>query len=169
MASEIQKNLVEKNAKYARTFDKGDLALPPAKKYLVVTCMDARIDPAAAFGISLGDAHVIRNAGASAKDARRSIIISQQLLGTREIILVKHTGCGMLTFTNEDAHSIVKKNLGEAAAAEIATLDFLPFPELEAAVKDDVEILKKSATVSHDVKISGWVYEVETGKVRQVV
>ncbi|KAI0541124.1 beta carbonic anhydrase clade D [Xylaria digitata] len=169
MTSEIQKNLVEKNTEYARTFDQGHLALPPAKKYLVVTCMDARIDPAAAFGISLGDAHVIRNAGASAKDAQRSIVISEQLLGTREIILVKHTGCGMLTFTNDDAHALVKQNLGPAAAAEIGTLDFLPFPELDSAVKSDVEFLKKTATVPEDVKISGWIYAVETGKVRQVV
>ncbi|KAI0879000.1 beta carbonic anhydrase clade D [Hypoxylon argillaceum] len=169
MASEIQKNFVEKNAEYARTFDQGHLALPPAKKYLIVTCMDARIDPAAAFGISLGDAHVIRNAGASAKDAHRSILISEQLLGTREIILVKHTGCGMLTFTNDDAHALVKQNLGPTAAAELATLDFLPFAELDAAVKADVEFLKRSATVPDDVAISGWVYEVETGKARQVV
>ncbi|KAI1298928.1 carbonate dehydratase [Xylaria venustula] len=169
MTSEIQKNLVEKNAEYARRFTQGDLALPPAKKYLVVTCMDARIDPAAAFGISLGDAHVIRNAGASAKDAQRSIVISEQLLGTREIILVKHTGCGMLTFTNDDAHALVKQNLGPTATAELATLDFLPFSDLDAAVKEDVQFLRKSATVPEDVKISGWVYEVETGKVRQVV
>ncbi|OTA79125.1 hypothetical protein M434DRAFT_87113 [Hypoxylon sp. CO27-5] len=169
MASSIQKNLVEKNAEYASKFTKGDLALPPAKHYLVLTCMDARIDPAAAFGIDLGDAHVIRNAGASARDAQRSIIISEQLLGTKEIILIKHTGCGMLTFSNEDAHNLVKKNLGPGAAAEIATLDFLPFSNLEDAVREDVEYLKRSATVPDDVTISGWVYEVETGKVRQVV
>lgn len=131
--------------------------------------MDARIDPAAAFGIDLGDAHVIRNAGASAKDAQRSIIISEQLLGTREIILVKHTGCGMLIFSNEDAHGLVKSNLGPSASAEIATLDFLPFGDLEKAVQDDVAFLKRSATVPEDVAISGWVYEVETGKARQVV
>ncbi|GAP87290.1 putative carbonate dehydratase [Rosellinia necatrix] len=169
MTTGIQKNLAEKNAEYARTFDQGHLALPPAKKYLVVTCMDARIDPAAAFGISLGDAHVIRNAGASAKDAQRSIVISEQLLGTREIILVKHTGCGMLTFTNDDAHALVRQNLGPAAAAELGPLDFLPFPVLDDAVRDDVEFLKRSATVPEDVPITGWVYEVETGKVRQVV
>ncbi|KAJ3564505.1 hypothetical protein NPX13_g7820 [Xylaria arbuscula] len=169
MGSEIQKNFVEKNAEYAQTFDKGDLALPPAKKYLILTCMDARIDPAAAFGISLGDAHVIRNAGASAKDAQRSIVISEQLLGTREIILVKHTGCGMLTFTNDDAHALVKQNLGPTAAAELGPLDFLTFTDLEAAVQEDVGFLKRSATVPEDVKITGWVYEVETGKVRQVV
>ncbi|KAI2615824.1 carbonate dehydratase [Hypomontagnella submonticulosa] len=169
MASSAQKNLVEKNAEYAGKFTKGHLALPPAKHYLVLTCMDARIDPAAAFGIDLGDAHVIRNAGGNARDAQRSIIISEQLLGTKEIILIKHTGCGMLTFSNEDAHGLVKKNLGPSASAEIATLDFLPFSDLETAVREDVEYLKRSATVPDDVTISGWIYEVETGKVRNVV
>lgn len=94
--------------------------------------MDARIDPAAAYGIPLGDAHIIRNAGASAKDALRSLIISEQLLGTQEIVLIKHTGCGMLTFGNEDAARIVKGNLGDAGVEELAAFggDFLPFSEL---------------------------------------
>lgn len=112
MSTAIQQNLTSSNEKYASSFTQGDLALPPAKKYLVLTCMDARIDPAAAFGINLGDAHVIRNAGALAQDALRSVVISQQLLGTQEILLIKHTGCGMLTFQNNDAYEIVKKNLG---------------------------------------------------------
>jgi len=169
MASAIQKNLESQNASYAASFDKGHLALPPAKKYLVVTCMDARIDPAAAFGIELGDAHVIRNAGASAKDAIRSIVISEQLLGTQEIVLVKHTGCGMLTFTNEDARGVVEKNLGKEAVQELGHLDFLPFSELESAVEDDVSYLKNSKLVPDSVTISGWVYEVETGKTKKVV
>jgi len=112
MATAHQQNLISSNDKYASAFTKGDLALPPAKHYLVLTCMDARIDPAAAFGIELGDAHVIRNAGALASDALRSIVISQQLLGTKEILLIKHTGCGMLTFQESDAEGIVKQNLG---------------------------------------------------------
>jgi carbonic anhydrase len=191
MATEIQKNLVEKNAEYAGSFTQGHLALPPAKKYLIrklslcrgrpsethvdkqcpaaVTCMDARIDPAAAFGIALGDAHVIRNAGASAADALRSIIISEQLLGTNEIVLIKHTGCGMLTFDNSAAHGIVAQNLGAEAAAEIAKLDFRPFPVLEQAVRDDVAFLKASKAVPEKTAITGWVYEVETGKVKRVV
>ncbi|KAI1652369.1 carbonate dehydratase [Daldinia decipiens] len=164
-----QKNLASKNAEYASKFTKGDLALPPAKHYLILTCMDARIDPAAAFGIDLGDAHVIRNAGGSARDALRSIIISQQLLGTKEIVLIKHTGCGMLTFSNDDAHGLVKKNLGPSAAAEIATLDFLPFTDLDNAIEGDVEYLKRSAAVPDNVAISGWAYEVETGTVKQIV
>jgi carbonic anhydrase len=133
--------------------------------------MDARIDPAAAYGVNLGDAHVIRNAGASAQDALRSLVISEQLLGTEEILLIKHTGCGMLTFKNEDAAGIVRTNLGEEAVGQLAAFkgDFLPFPDLDAAVKDDVEFLKGSKLIPDKIKISGWVYEVETGKVRSVV
>lgn len=134
----------------------------------IVTCMDARIDPAAAYGISLGDAHVIRNAGASARDALRSIVISQQLLGTKEVLVIKHSGCGMLTFKNEDAHNVVQANLGKEGSEELAGLDFLPFPDLDDAVRDDVSYLRGSKAVADDVTVSGWVYEVETGKVRVV-
>lgn len=130
--------------------------------------MDARIDPAAAYGISLGDAHVVRNAGGSARDSLRSLVISEQLLGTAEILIIKHTGCGMLTFKNEDAYQIVETNLGKEAKAELAGLDFLPFPDLEQAVRDDVEYVKASKAIPDNVTVSGWVYEVETGKVRAV-
>lgn len=133
-----------------------------------VTCMDARIDPAAAYGISLGDAHVIRNAGASARDALRSIVISQQLLGTKEVLVIKHSGCGMLTFKNEDAYKVVEGNLGKAGTEALGGLDFLPFPDLDDAVRDDVKYLRESKAIADDVTISGWVYEVETGKVRAV-
>jgi len=160
----VTENLIKSNEAYAAKFDKGDLALPPAKKYLVVGCMDARFDPATALGIELGDAHVIRNAGAIAQDAIRSIIISEQLLGTEEVILIKHTGCGMLTFKNEDAQAIVKKNLG----VDASSIDFYPFPDLEEAVKDDVKYLKESPYVPDSITISGWIYEVETGKARKV-
>ena len=130
--------------------------------------MDARIDPASAFGIQLGDAHVIRNAGGSAKDALRSIVVSEQLLGTAEILLIKHTDCGMLTFSNDDAHQLVKKNLGEGAGDELQGLDFLPLPELDQAVKDDVAYLTASKLIPGYVEVSGWVYDVSDGKVRQV-
>ena len=130
--------------------------------------MDARIDPASAFGISLGDAHVIRNAGGSAREALRSLVISEQLLGTTEILLIKHSGCGMLTFQNEDAHGVVAQNLGAQAKAELEGLDFLPFPDLEQGVKDDIAFLQGSKAIPDSVTVSGWVYEVETGKVRHV-
>ncbi|RMZ90909.1 hypothetical protein DV736_g1876, partial [Chaetothyriales sp. CBS 134916] len=166
----IQKNVEAASTAYSSDFTKGHLALPPAKKYLVLTCMDARIDPAQAFGIDLGDAHVIRNAGASAHDALRSIIISEQLLGTEEIVLVKHTGCGMLTFKNEDANAIVEKNLGPEATAELKSrgIDFLPFPVLEDAVRNDTKYLRDTKLVPDKVAISGWVYDVETGKTSKV-
>jgi carbonic anhydrase len=130
--------------------------------------MDARIDPAAAFNIPLGAAHVVRNAGASARDAFRSVVISQQLLGTTEVLVVKHTGCGMLTFDNAAAREVVKKQKGDAAAKEVEDLDFLTFPDLDGAVKADVEWLK-SKNIEEGVNITGWVYEVETGKARKVV
>ncbi|KAK8017210.1 hypothetical protein PG991_008286 [Apiospora marii] len=169
MASPIQQNLEKKNAEYSAQFNKGDLALPPAKHYTVVTCMDARIDPCAAFGIELGDAHVIRNAGGCAKDALRSVVISQQLLGTREILVVKHTDCGMLTFTNDDIRATIKDNLGPAATVELATLDFLPFPEVEQAVRDDLAFFREhTASIRPDTVISGWVYDVKSGKVKSI-
>ena len=130
--------------------------------------MDARIDPFSAYGISLGDAHVIRNAGASAREALRSLVISQQLLGTNEILVIKHTGCGMLTFKNEEAHVVVEKHLGAEGKKELEGLDFQPFPDLEKAVKDDVAFLKASKAIPESVTMSGWVYDVETGKVKSI-
>lgn len=148
------------------------LAMPSAVTSMtltwIVTCMDARIDPFSAYGISLGDAHIIRNAGGSARDAIRSLVISQQLLGTNEVLLIKHSGCGMLTFKNEDAHKVVETTLGTDGAQELAGLDFLPFPDLDEAVRDDVAYLRGSKAVAEAVTVSGWVYEVETGKVRAV-
>ncbi|KUJ22772.1 beta carbonic anhydrase clade D [Mollisia scopiformis] len=170
--TQLQENLVKANEKYASSFTEGHLALPPAKKYAIVTCMDARIDPAAAFGITLGDAHIIRNAGGVAKDALRSLVISEQLLGTQEILIIKHTGCGMLTFQNRDAVGVVQSNLGVAGVEAIRSgfgSDFLPFPDLEGAVKSDVEWLKANTAIPVKIEISGWIYEVETGKVRHVV
>lgn len=128
--------------------------------------MDSRIDATEAFGNNLGDAHVIRNAGGNAKDALRSILISQHMLGTREIILIKHTRCGMLTFTNADGLNLVAKNQGADVLA--STFDFQPFSDLEQGVKDDVAFLKSQPAIVKGTAISGWVYEVDTGKVKHV-
>ena len=99
----------------------------------------------------------------------RSLVISEQLLATNEILLIKHTGCGMLTFKNEDAHGIVEKNLGSGAKDELAGLDFQPFPDLKKGVEDDIKFLKGSKAIPESVTVSGWIYEVETGKVSQVL
>jgi carbonic anhydrase len=163
-AMSVTDELLKNNESYATSFNKGDLPIPPAKNTIVVTCMDARILPSRALGLEEGDAHVIRNAGGRVQDALRSIVISQQLLGTDEVLVIHHTDCGMLTFKNEDLYGIVKDKLG----ADASDIDFLPFPDLEQSVRDDVEFLKSSPLVPDDVSIRGFVYDVKSGKVSEV-
>ncbi|KAF7557805.1 hypothetical protein G7Z17_g461 [Cylindrodendrum hubeiense] len=151
------------NAKYAASFDKGHLPLPPGRKVAVVACMDARLDPAKVLGLQEGDAHVIRNAGGRTIDALRSLVISQQLLGTREIVIVHHTDCGMLTFSDTELKSKVRSELKEDADH----IAFLPFKDLRQSVIDDIAILKKSPLVL-DVPITGYIYDVKTGKAEKV-
>ncbi|CAG9953520.1 unnamed protein product [Clonostachys rosea f. rosea IK726] len=151
------------NEKYVASFTKGDLPLPPGRKVAVVACMDARLDPAKALGLEEGDAHVIRNAGGRTIDALRSVVISQQLLGTREIVIVHHTDCGMLTFSDTDIKAKIRDDLNENADH----IAFLPFGDLRKSVLDDIEILKKSPLVL-DVPITGYIYDVKTGKVDKV-
>ena len=157
-------DLVQSNAAYADLFAKGDLPIPPARGVAVVTCMDARLLPSWFFGLQEGDAHLIRNAGGSARDALRSLVISQRLLGTREVALVKHTDCGMLTFTNEDLYEKVTQDLGADASA----IDFLPFSSLEEAVRDDMRFLADSPLIANDVTIRGFIYDVKSGRVSEV-
>ncbi|KJA25765.1 hypothetical protein HYPSUDRAFT_37235 [Hypholoma sublateritium FD-334 SS-4] len=163
--------IADLNGKYAASFDKGDLPLPPSKKVIVLTCMDARVEPASQLGINLGEAHVIRNAGGLAKDALRSIVISQRLLGTREVAIFHHTDCGMLTFTNEVIRDQVKsEEAGNAAiVSAVDSIDFLPFPDLVQSVKDDVKFVKENPLVLDGTTVTGWTYDVRTGKVAQIV
>jgi len=114
------------NARYASSFTKGQLSMPPARRVAVVACMDARLDPARVLGLEEGDAHVIRNAGGRARDAIRSLVISQQLLGTREVVVVHHTDCGMLTFTDDD----LKRKIRQELKVE-TEIDFLSFADLD--------------------------------------
>ncbi|KAK9463734.1 carbonic anhydrase [Lipomyces oligophaga] len=164
MVSKIIEEVTAANAEYASKFTKGSLPLPPGRKFAVVTCMDARLDPAKALGLEEGDAHVIRNAGGRAKDALRSIIISQQLLGTEEVIVIHHTDCGMLTFEDSELHGLLKERFGK----DIADLDFLPFSNVEASVRDDIALIRSSGVVRSEIPVSGYVYEVETGRIRPV-
>lgn len=157
-------DLLQGNAEYARTFDLGDLPIPPARKLAIVTCMDARILPSRAFGLEEGDAHIIRNAGGRAREALRSLIISQRLLGTKEIAVIHHTGCGMLTFTNQDIHAKVKAELG----ADASGIDFLPFTDVHDSVREDVAFLLSSPLISADVIVRGFVYDVRSGKLSEV-
>jgi carbonic anhydrase len=160
----VTDDLVQANENYAANFDKGDLAMPPAKHTIVVTCMDARLLPSRFLGLEEGDAHVIRNAGGRVQDALRSIVISQRLLGTDEVLVIHHTDCGMQTFQNEDLYAKVQEDLG----ADASDIDFLPFPDLEQSVRDDVKFLKDSALVPDDVSVRGFVYDVKNGKLSEV-
>ena len=153
------------NARYAASFARGGLPLPPARRVAVVTCMDARLLPSRALGLEEGDAHVIRNAGGLARDALRSLVISQQLLGTREIVVIHHTDCGMLTFTSEQLQEKVRTELGGDASA----LDFQPFSDLERSVADDVSFLRESPLLLEGVPVRGFVYDVHSGRLTEVV
>ena len=152
------------NDVYAAGFSKGDLPIPPGRKLAVVACMDARLDPAKALGLEEGDAHVIRNAGGRAADALRSLVISQRLLGTQEILVVHHTDCGMLTFDNPTLYGICQEQLG----ADASDIDFLPFNDLEQSVRDDVELIRSSPLIANDTTVTGFVYDVKTGKIQEV-
>jgi carbonic anhydrase len=126
--------------------------------------MDARIVPARIFGLEEGDAHVIRNAGGRTSEALRSIVISQRLLGTEAVMVVQHTDCGMLTFTNQDLYAKVERDLG----ADASHIDFLPFPNLEQNVRTDVDFLRASPLIPASTEIRGFVYDVGTRRVNEV-
>jgi carbonic anhydrase len=155
---------LEANRRYAASFTKGHLPMPPARRVAVVACMDARLDPARILGLEEGDAHVVRNAGGRTADAIRSLVISQQLLGTREVVVLHHTDCGMLTFTDEELKQKLRKDL--EAETDIA---FLPFSDIEKSVRDDVEAIRRSPLLLPNVPVSGFVYDVKTGGLQQVV
>jgi carbonic anhydrase len=157
-------DLIHNNAAYADGFDKGDLAAPPAKKVAVVACMDARIVVSRILGLEEGDAHVIRNAGGVVTDDTiRSLAISQRLLGTEEIVLIHHTGCGMLSFRDDDFKAQIEQDTGIRPpwAAEA-------FPDLEGDVRQSIARVKSSPFLPHAEHVRGFVYEVETGRLREV-
>jgi carbonic anhydrase len=153
------------NDEYAASFTKGDLPMPPARQVAILTCMDARLLPASFLGLQEGDAHVIRNAGGRAsEDAIRSLVISYELLGTREFMVIHHVDCGMLTFSNEDLRQRLQDSLG----ADASGIDFLPFSDLDESVRQDVATIRSSPLIPDDIPVTGFVYDVRTGKLREV-
>jgi carbonic anhydrase len=156
--------LLANNESYVAAFDKADLPLPPARKVAVIACMDARLNVYGMLGLTEGDAHVIRNAGGVVTDDEiRSLAISQRLLGTEEIILIHHTDCGMLTFTDDAFKAAIEKDTGIRPnwAAEA-------FPDLDADVRQSIARIKASPFVPNKESVRGFVYEVETGRLREV-
>jgi carbonic anhydrase len=157
-------DLLASNRSYAASFDKGDLAPAPARKLAVVTCMDARMNVYALLGLSEGDAHVIRNAGGVVTDdAIRSLAISQRLLGTEAIVVIHHTRCGMMSFTDDAFRAEIEQETGIKPpwAAEA-------FTDLEGDVRQSIARIKASPFLPHKDSVSGFVYDVETGELREV-
>ena len=156
--------LLENARRYAERFDKADLAAAPAKRVAVLACMDARLIPTRVLGLDEGEAHVLRNAGGVVTDdAIRSLAISQSLLGTREIILLHHTDCGMLSFTDDEFADRLEQETGERP-------EWLPraFSDLEGDVRDSIARLRESPFIPHKDSIRGFVYDVKSGEVREV-
>ena len=156
--------LVENSKRYAESFDQGDLPLPPAKKVAVVACMDARLIPTRLLGLEEGDAHVIRNAGGVVTDDEiRSLAISQRLLGTEEVILIHHTDCGMLTFTDDELGDRLEQATGRRP-------DWSPraFSDLEEDVRDSIKRIIESPFIPHTGSVRGFIYDVATGELREV-
>jgi carbonic anhydrase len=160
----VTDELLRNNERYAESFDKGDLAIPPAKKLAVVACMDARLDVHEILGLGIGDAHVIRNAGGVVTDDEiRSLAISQRLLGTEEIVLIHHTDCGMLTFTDDEFRGQLLEDTGIKPPWSPES-----FTDLDDDVRSSIGRIKASPFIPNKDSVRGFVYDVHTGKLREV-
>lgn len=182
--SNILEEVLNANRNYASTFgDKAKLAMPPARKFAILTCMDARLDPAKFAGLAEGDAHVVRNAGGRATDdAIRSLVISYKLLGTREWFVIHHADCGMETFTNETIRGLLANSLEPSSIVSGAWKDtgkgpgsragefieWLPITDRNQSVLDDVERIKSHPLVPADIAVYGYIYDVATGRLNEV-
>ena len=182
--SKILDEVLDANQMYAETFgEKSELAMPPARQFAILTCMDARLDPAKFAGLAEGDAHVIRNAGGRASDdAIRSLVISHKLLGTKEWFVIHHTDCGMLTFTNEIMRDLLAKSLetariqdgqwrdvGSGKGSKAAEyIEWLTFKDLKQSVVTDVARIRTHPLVPNTIPIYGYIYDVGSGKLIEV-
>ena len=182
--SKVHEEVLDANGKYVKSFgDKGKLPLPPGRKFAILTCMDARLDPAKYAGLSEGDAHVIRNAGGRASDdAIRSLVISHKLLGTQEWFVIHHTDCGMELFTDDIIRSLLSKslktatvdekgwrNVEESGGSDAANfISFLTIKNLAGSVVEDVQRIKDHPLVPKDIPVYGYIYDVKSGKLIEV-
>ncbi|MBA3637600.1 MAG: carbonic anhydrase [Rubrobacteraceae bacterium] len=160
----VTDELLLNNEEYARSFDKSDLPMPPGKNLAVAACMDARLNVYGMLGLEEGDAHIIRNAGGVITDDEiRSLVISQRLLGTREIVLIHHTDCGMLTFEDDEVKGQIQAEIGIKPEFALEA-----FSDLEEDVRQSVARIEASPFIPHKESVRGFIYEVETGRLREV-
>lgn len=158
-------NFLKANQVYVELHGDLHLSIKPKTKVAIVTCMDSRLHVAPALGLALGDAHILRNAGGRVTDDMiRSLVISQQQMGTREIVVLHHTDCGAQTFNNEDFQEHLKCELG----VDVSGQDFLPFQDVDESVREDMKLLRECPLIPDDVIISGAVYDVDTGSMREI-
>ena len=158
--------LLQENKNYAQGFDQGGLPMPPARKVAVVACMDARLTVEPMLGLRTGDAHIIRNAGGIATDdALRSLIISYQLLGTREFLVINHTDCGMLTFEDAELCDQLEQQTGASA---VAPAHFHAFADLEGNVRRQVRRIRSHPWIPAEIPVRGFIYDVKTGRLREI-
>ena len=158
-------NFLKANQAYVELHGDLHLSIKPKTNVAIVTCMDSRLHVAPALGLALGDAHILRNAGGRVTDDMiRSLVISQQQMGTREIVVLHHTDCGAQTFNNEDFQEHLKRELG----VDVSGKDFLPFQDVEESVREDMKLLRECPLIPDDVIISGAVYDVDTGRMSEV-
>lgn len=181
--SKVLDEVLDANKNYSASFDKGDLPMPPGRRFAILTCMDARLDPAKYAGLSEGDAHVIRNAGGRASDdAVRSLVISYKLLGTREWFVIHHTDCGMETFDNEIMSGLLASSLKTASidssgwhdcgegpgCCEGKYINWLTIKDQAQSVLEDVQRIKAHPLVPGDIPVYGFIYDVKSGKLIEV-
>jgi len=158
-------NFMKANKAYVDLHGTAHLPINPKTKVAIVTCMDSRLHVAQALGLALGDAHILRNAGGRVtEDMIRSLVISQQQMGTREIVVLHHTDCGAQTFENGPFQEYLKEELG----VDVSDKDFLPFQDIEESVREDMQLLIESPLIPDDVIISGAIYDVDTGSMTVV-
>ena len=158
-------NFLKANQAYVELHGDLHLSIKPKTKVAIVTCMDSRLHVAPALGLALGDAHILRNAGGRVTDDMiRSLVISQQQMGTREIVVLHHTDCGAQTFNNEDFQEHLKCELG----VDVSGQDFLPFQDVDESVREDMKLLRECPLIPDDVIISGAVYDLDTGSMREI-
>ena len=156
---------MQANQAYVALHGQLNLPIKPKTRVAIVTCMDSRLHVAQALGLALGDAHILRNAGGRVTDDMiRSLVISQQQMGTREIVVLHHTDCGAQTFQNEEFQEHLKTELG----VDVSGQDFLPFQDVEESVREDMQLLRECPLIPDDVVISGAVYDVDTGRMIEV-
>lgn len=159
-------DVVKANQTYAQSFTLGNLPMPPARKLVVLACMDARLTIEKMLGLKTGEAHIIRNAGGIAtEDALRSLIISQQLLGTQEVMIINHTDCGMLTFKDEDLRSRLEQQTGASVVAPAA---FHAFDDVKENVRRQMKKIQAHPWIPDRIPVRGFVYDVRDGRLKEV-